>query len=230
MCAASLVAPREKWRGRNARRHPCVQSPTHHAARRRRHLSPASQARRALLGIQSSSRDTERLPNPTASPGDMAAAASSAFHAIASSECELGLGHASCKNDGTSPSPVRYFFDAIWQKQPAIYRCKHGASPDDDGKTADPLRQAFAMNWDDVASMLHHCRQRHPSTSTSPPLFFQNGNPITDPDTMYASNPHAAYLDGCSIIINHADLHHAAIAGICDDLSKTFREIYHIRI
>eukprot|EP00804_Cyclotella_cryptica_P003395 CCRYP_018566-RA/>CCRYP_018566-RA protein AED:0.00 eAED:0.00 QI:461/-1/1/1/-1/1/1/356/255 len=43
---------------------------------------------------------------------------------------------------------------------------------------------------------------------------------------MYSSNPHAAYLDACSIIVNHADFHSAKVAELCNNLQKTFPHVY----
>jgi hypothetical protein len=151
---------------------------------------------------------------------------SSAFHTIASSECQLGLEEVATHDSQESrPMPVRHFFHAIYQKQPAIYRGTHETRRVSETRNCCPLLRAFGMDWDDVASLLYHCRHGHMATGISPPLLFQNGTAITDPHALYASNPHAAYLDGCSIIINHADLHHPIIAQLCDNLQKTFREM-----
>ena len=170
---------------------------------------------------------------------------SSAFLTIASSRCQLGLEKAAKPDSGENAPecelgnelaaihngdeiqllPVRHFFHAIYQKQPAIYRSTNETCRMSETKHSCPLLRAFSMNWDDVASLLHHCRREHSTTGTSPPLLFQNGTAITDPDTLYASNPHAAYLDGCSIIINHADLHHPIIAQLCNNLQQTFRKM-----
>ena len=157
-----------------------------------------------------------------------------AFNAIVSSDFELGL---SKKLDddgcGVTTSPVHQFFSDIYQQQPVIYRSSTSRRSTDHTTTEDcTLRQAVTMNWNDVATLLHHCRHDQkimtPGTPPPPPppLFFQNGTPITDPHTLYASNPHAAYLDGCSIIINHADLHHPTIAHLCNDLQRTFPHVY----
>ena len=151
---------------------------------------------------------------------------SSAFHTIASSECQLGLEKVATHDiEESRPTPVRHFFYAIYQKQPAIYRGTHETCRVSETRNSCPLLRAFSMDWDDVASLLHLCRHAHTTTGTSPPLLFQNGTAITDPHALYSSNPHAAYLDGCSIIINHADLHHPIIAQLCDNLQQTFREM-----
>jgi hypothetical protein len=175
---------------------------------------------------------------------------SSAFHIIASSRCQLGLERAANHDSGENAPeiqlgneqaakhekkeirllPVRYFFHAIYQKQPAIYRSTHETYRISETRHNCPLLRAFSMDWDDVAALLRHCHHEHTTTGTSPPLIFQNGIAITDPYTLYASNPHAAYLDGCSIIINHADLHHPIIAQLCNNLQQTFRKLIHFDV
>jgi hypothetical protein len=148
----------------------------------------------------------------------------SAFQAIASSLCELGIGtgKAAKKKDASQKESrsnnVQAFFQDIWQTQPAIFRSCQDACADKNC----PLSKAISMGWDDVAQLLHHCRE----SSSYAPLFFQSGNPITDPATTYANNPHAAYLDGCSIIVNHADFRHEIISNLCNSLQKTFPHVY----
>jgi len=138
---------------------------------------------------------------------------SSAFDIIASSKCELGLDNkddvGKVSNSANNKSPTHHFFQKIWQQQPAIFHCSEQPS--------------ISLNWDDIADMLHHCRK---DESTEPPLFFQNGAPITDPHTLYSNNPHAAYIDGCSIIVNHADFHYEKIAELCTNLQQTFPHVY----
>lgn len=147
----------------------------------------------------------------------------SAFHAIASSIWELGDdgdGEKVEANDSQTP-PIQRFFRDVWQVKPAIFRNSADAHND-----FYPPHEVFSMTWDDVADLLHHCRHKHTSSANSPPLFFRNGTPISDPQTNYASNPHAAYLDACSIIINHADFHHHLIAKLCEDLQGVFPHCY----
>ena len=145
---------------------------------------------------------------------------SAAFRAIASSACELGLGKG--KSEQRSTSSEQYFFNHIYQNQPAIFRDTQIITTRNTERSGSDDR--FDIGWDGVADLLHHCRRKYSTRGSSPPLFFQAGKPITDPDTLYASNPHAAYLDGCTVIINHADLHHPTIAHLCDDLQLSFRE------
>lgn len=150
----------------------------------------------------------------------------SAFRAIASSFCELGLGSSiqtkaiepDATNKDETRNTVETFFRHIWQEQPAIFRSCHESSVDKEC----PLSKAISIGWDDVTSMLHHSRE----SESYAPLFFRSGHPITDPGERYANNPHAAYLDGCSVIVNHADFHHQIIANLCNNLQETFPHVY----
>lgn len=159
---------------------------------------------------------------------------SAAFRAIASAACELGVGKEAGPNKKQDDAySVQYFFHSIYQQQPALFRGTRDDvvttqnSDSSCDSNASALRNAFDIGWDDVAALLHHCRHEYSTTGTPPPLFFQDGVPIADP-LLYASNPHAAYLDGCSVIINHADLHHLTIARLCDDLQQSFRENFNL--
>ena len=138
---------------------------------------------------------------------------SSAFNSIVvSSKCEFGIAHKPRDNEHQK-SPAQVFFEDVWQKQPTIYV-----------RSDDKTSSIISFDWDDIATMLQHCTSSE--DSTDPPLFFQNGIPITDPHTIYNANPFSAYLDGCSIIVNHADFHHQKIAGLCDNLQQTFPHAY----
>ncbi|KAL7506196.1 hypothetical protein ACHAXN_003481, partial [Cyclotella atomus] len=135
------------------------------------------------------------------------------FEEILSSPCKVGL------DDEVNPSAecsADHFFRQIWQKQPAIF---HTSQRQDSKSNA--LSKALSMTCNDVADLLSQCRQ-----GESQPLYFQQGKPVTDPHGLYSSNPFAAYLDSCSIIGNHADLHHHLIANLCNDLQKTFPHVY----
>jgi len=137
------------------------------------------------------------------------------FDSIAKSKCLLGIALDDGDGDGqpstSPPSTAERFFNKVWQKQPALF-------------AADiPLRKfQLAMDWDDVADLIHHSHE----DTASPPLFFQEGRPIADPEAAYGCSPFAAYLDGCSVIVNHADHHHSKIAGLCDELQLTFPHVY----
>eukprot|EP00592_Proboscia_alata_P016508 CAMPEP_0194395094 /NCGR_PEP_ID=MMETSP0174-20130528/124227_1 /TAXON_ID=216777 /ORGANISM="Proboscia alata, Strain PI-D3" /LENGTH=564 /DNA_ID=CAMNT_0039190981 /DNA_START=69 /DNA_END=1764 /DNA_ORIENTATION=- len=65
-----------------------------------------------------------------------------------------------------------------------------------------------------------------PTTQQHAPLLFQNQTPIPDPHTLYGTSLFSAYLDGCSIVLNHADAISAPIAVLCQDLQHSFPHAY----
>ena len=135
------------------------------------------------------------------------------FQDITSSKCKLGIdGH----GDTMIQSSKQHFFDNIWQKQPAMFHTSYHQLY----KRGD-LSELLNMQWDDVADLMENCRQ-----SDSQPLLFQQGRPVTDPHSLYSSNPFAAYLDACSIIVNHADFHSPFVANLCNALQNTFPHVY----
>jgi hypothetical protein len=144
------------------------------------------------------------------------------FDEILSSPCELALDY---DDDAPVDNSASFFFERIWQKQPAIY---HTTGQRDQSERA--RLQKLNIDWGDVADLLDRCRQSSSpltdSDVTPPPLFFQQGRPITDPQSLYSSNPNAAYLDACSIIVNHADFHSSHVAKLCNSLQKTFPHVY----
>ena len=137
----------------------------------------------------------------------------STFDEIVSSACEVGIDDVNPKVACSS----EYFFQKIWQQQPAIFHTQKHQVND-----TSILSQTISMNWNDVADLVHHSRQE----TDSQPLFFQQGKPVTDPHGLYSSSPFAAYLDSCSIIVNHADFHHPCIANLCNGLQKSFPHVY----
>ena len=144
----------------------------------------------------------------------------SVFDAIASSPCELAI---NCDAETPDCEPALDFFRQIWQRQPAIFhvsRQKYQAER--------VLSEALNMGWNDVADLLHHCRRSSSNgeSDVNDLLFFQQGQPIIDPQSICSCNPHAAYLDACSIIVNHADFHSPHVAKLCNELQNTFPHVY----
>ena len=134
------------------------------------------------------------------------------FDEIVSSPCNLGD-----NKDPQRQSSTNDFFENIWQRHPAIFHTAQNKVVEGPGLLSNML----GIGWDDVAELIQHSRQEG-----SPPLFFQQGKPVTDAQSLYCCNPFAAYLDACSIIVNHADFHSSHIANICNDLQKTFPHVY----
>lgn len=56
------------------------------------------------------------------------------------------------------------------------------------------------------------------------PILFRNQQPI--PPEEVGHSLFAAYLDGCSVVVNHADLQNPHIAALCLDLQRSFPHAY----
>lgn len=132
------------------------------------------------------------------------------------------------------------FFETTWQVEPRVYRRN---------KTEDassPLTRAVNLGWDGLASLLELSRKRFDSLNNTdgddasptaaaaaagtldPPLFFRNQTPVQFPEvqSIYSANPFAAYLDGCSVVLNHADQLCPQLAALCEDLQQSFPHCY----
>ena len=127
---------------------------------------------------------------------------------------------------------ISSFFDATWQTEPRLYRRNKVENSD------CPLMSAISLGWDGLASLLERSRSRFanindddevPTAGTlDPPLFFRNQTPVQFPEvqSMYNCNPFAAYLDGCSVVLNHADHLCPRLAALCEDLQLSFPQCY----
>jgi len=60
------------------------------------------------------------------------------------------------------------------------------------------------------------------------PLIFRNQTPLQPHQiqTDYSSNPFASYIDGCSIVQNHADCFSTIFKNLCRDLQQSFPHVY----
>lgn len=127
------------------------------------------------------------------------------------------------------------FLSDVYQKEPHLF---HTQIHDKDSRSA-ALTSVYSMGWDGVCSMLHKSHdnlyQYHSVESnqedfdtSSLPLFFRNQTPIQSEEIRdtYGNSPFAAYLDGCSIVNNHADLLSAPLAALCLDLQQSFPHAY----
>ncbi|CAB9500399.1 demethylase and histidyl-hydroxylase NO66 [Seminavis robusta] len=67
----------------------------------------------------------------------------------------------------------------------------------------------------------------HGSTQHTAPLLFKDKVSVTnDLATSYNNNLMTAYLDGCSVVLNHADWTSPWIAAVCQDLQKSFPHVF----
>jgi hypothetical protein len=138
--------------------------------------------------------------------------------------------------DADDATAISSFFEATWQVEPRVYRqCK---AEDADG----PLRRAVDLGWDGLATLLERSRGRFSNINNNedastaaaaagtldPPLFFRNQIPvqISEVQSTYNCSPFAAYLDGCSVVLNHADQLCPRLAALCEDLQRSFPFCY----
>jgi hypothetical protein len=115
------------------------------------------------------------------------------------------------------------FFKNVWQKECKIFRASN--RPPSKASSC-PLSTLIDTAWPTLISLLQHARARFESESedTLAPILFSNGTPRSP--ALYNTNLFHAYLDGCSIVVNHADWSSAEIATLCLDLQKSFPHGY----
>jgi hypothetical protein len=134
------------------------------------------------------------------------------------------------------------FFEQTWQNECKIYR-NHNETPtlpEDNVWNANanakrvqqsPLKELVRMAWPALISLLNEARGRYQEecdeaedTTTMLPILFRDQQSVSsDP---YGGNLFGAYLDGCSVVLNHADWLCPHIAHLCLDLQKSFPHAY----
>jgi len=141
-------------------------------------------------------------------------------------------------------STIDSFLRDTYQIRPCIYHVNVEDNGNDKDKDIDKdndmssvLKSIYSMGWDGVSSMLHksqsnlkyHSSDDHGNMdATSLPLFFRNQEAIQldEIKNTYGSSPFAAYLDGCSVVNNHADLLSPPLAALCLDLQRSLPHAY----
>ena len=128
---------------------------------------------------------------------------------------------------------IATFLDNVYQKIPKLFR-----SNEIDGNLSPNLKTLLSITFDEVCELLHTSQsklitfndemQEEQIDPRLLPLFFRNRTPVQQEEVndIYGNSPFAAYLDGCSVINNHADLVMAQLAALCIDLQKTFPHVY----
>jgi len=125
---------------------------------------------------------------------------------------------------------INDFFRETWQKKPQLYRSNYNSRSSSENE-ADPINCALAMGWDGLASVLHNSRTLFKESMESqvpPPLIFRNQQPLELDEILntYNNNPFAAYLDGCSVVQNHADLLCPSLSKLSMDMQQSFPHVY----
>jgi len=117
---------------------------------------------------------------------------------------------------------VDNFFGDVWEKKPRLFRRPKTISnikTNDEALMTDDIGELLNVNWQEVASILDSSWTMESKTG-SEVIFFRQGVQV-DKD-MYANDAKLAFLDGCSVVMNHADFCSREIASICDDFQLSF--------
>ena len=137
--------------------------------------------------------------------------------AASSNDVESKLLQHSVSND-EELCTIESFFGNVWEKKPRLFRKTKSNMKTNDALTAD-VGGLLNVSWQNVADALDSCHTVESKTG-SEVLYFRQGVEV-DKD-MYPSDAKLAFLDGCSVVINHADFCSKKIASICDDYQLSF--------
>lgn len=146
---------------------------------------------------------------------------------------------------GKQQSSLDDFLKDTYQKVPSLYNVSQ-----QDRETCEVLKMLFSMGWEGVCDILHKSQSNLEKLSSTTmdksgvdirgsdatrfidsntlPLFFRHQEPLQldEMKNTYGNSPFAAYLDGCSIVNNHADLLSAPLASLCLDIQKSLPHAY----
>lgn len=126
------------------------------------------------------------------------------------------------------------FFQNVWQKSCAVFTI--GATVSDESNNNNPLHRLIATGFKVTTELMSQTNRIEEK-----PLFFQNtcllaheqvqtkyGNadPMDEQADKVDDLCWPAFLDGCSVVFNHADLRSRAIADLCQDLQHSFPHAY----
>ena len=122
---------------------------------------------------------------------------------------------------------MRDFFDNVWQKVPRVYRNTNG------GSRTDPYSRLVDMGLKGIVKALDNAcltflESLTAESQNSLPMVSRNRQCLSLQELapLYGNDLFAAYLDGCSIIMNHVDRLCPNTAALCEDLQKTFPFAY----
>jgi Cupin superfamily protein len=147
---------------------------------------------------------------------------------------------------------VPQFFNSIWQEQCAEFRWRNRHSllqnnrlKDDavgnptefhaancwnnDAMRDSPFEELINQGWNVLVQLLADStnQQTKEGVQQMAPLLFRDQVSVTSTlASSYNNNLMAAYLDGCSVVLNHADWSSPWIASVCQDLQRSFPHVY----
>ena len=130
---------------------------------------------------------------------------------------------------------TKQFFEEVWQKACILYsnKIEDGVANSVDKFNLErvqesPYHELLRNNFTSLIQLLENARRRYESvtadTDNNFPLLFQDRE-IVSPD-LYNHSLFHAYLNGCSVVINHADETCPYLAALCQDLQKSLPHAY----
>jgi Cupin superfamily protein len=134
------------------------------------------------------------------------------------------------------------FFEKIWQNRAHLFRhdSSGGRRPTEtttsgaDGMWRDermrttPWNEIVRQGWSVLTDVLETAESEAIDYEHETPLILRNLEVLTGEETLasYGTSLFGPYLDGCSVVLNHADLLSPHIAALCEDLQKSFPHAY----
>jgi len=131
------------------------------------------------------------------------------------------------------------FFNSTWQRSCAIFPAADRSQDDKQRQPSmknNPYVSLIQNGWSTMLDMMDESMEREAQigdkekeeSASECALFFQQQSPLSldERASLYNNSGYAAYLDGCSLVHNHADLLSPALASLCEDLQKSFPHAY----
>lgn len=127
--------------------------------------------------------------------------------------------------------PTRPFFDEVWQQVCVLYSNEIEEKRNDGAKSFDlqraqesPYQELLRNGWSSLVQLLQNSRDRFERPTTEAPLLFQNRENVSP--ELYDRSLFHAYLNGCSVVVNHADETCPYLATLCQDLQRSVPHAY----
>lgn len=126
------------------------------------------------------------------------------------------------------------FFESVWQKTPHVFRSSSAPILTGSSTSEDPLHNQVTMGLPGITRVLDNACQAFlepPSSdmqNTLPMVFNRQRQSLSLQELvpLYGNNLFKAYLDGCSVVLNHCDRLCPCTAALCEDLQRTFPYAY----
>lgn len=118
---------------------------------------------------------------------------------------------------------VEAFLSSAWQRACAIFSAEPTKQTSE-----NPYQEIINHPWDVLVQLLEEARcaaEQNPEEDDA--LLFKNLHLLETEERQIYDNSHfSAFLDGCSVVINHADILSPWIAELCEDLQLSFPHAY----